>query len=305
VATLAQELHDMREIVQHALEQARPLINARGHHLTIHLPEQPASVYGDCTRLVQIVTNLLNNAAKYTPPGGLITLEMSASETLVELIVRDNGIGMGPELVLSAFELFAQAARTADRSQGGLGLGLALVRSLVELHGGQVRAASKGAGEGSQFTVQLPRLAHSVVDEPQQEQPCAGRPDASVLHVLVVDDNTDAANLLGMLLEAEGQVADICYDPFEALHKITARRYDACLLDIGLPGMDGRQLARHIRERYPSAPPVLVAVSGYGQAHDKSAAFEAGFDHYLVKPIGGLNLTELVTRILEKQPLKP
>ncbi|MES2899871.1 MAG: PAS domain-containing protein [Pseudomonadota bacterium] len=292
---------DMKAVLAAAIEQVRPLIEARSHAIDVHIAAGALCVEGDEKRLVQIVANLLNNAAKYTPPGGVITLEMVAGEALVELSVCDNGIGMTPELVLGAFELFSQAARSADRSQGGLGLGLALVRSLVELHGGQVRAASKGPGCGSQFTVQLPRLAHAVA-EMQQVAVSDDAHGLTKLRVLVVDDNMDAANLLGMLLEAEGQVADVCYDPLDALQKLSRQSYDACLLDIGLPGMDGRQLARHIRTHYSTHPPVLVAVSGYGQAHDKSAAFEAGFDHYLVKPIGGLHLTELLTRILDSRP---
>lgn len=296
---LARDPVDMKQVLAAAIEQVRPLIEARSHAIEVKIAAGSQTVEGDEKRLVQIVANLLNNAAKYTPPGGCITLDMSATEELVELQVIDNGIGMAPDLVVSAFELFAQAARTADRSQGGLGLGLALVRSLVELHGGQVRATSKGAGQGSVFTVQLPRMTHTHVDElPPEQLPASAQ--GGQLRVLVVDDNVDAANLLSMLLEAEGQLTDICYDPFEALHKIAACRYDACMLDIGLPGMDGRELARQVRRRYPSAPPVLVAVSGYGQAHDKSAAFEAGFDHYLVKPVGGLHLTELLTRLLDE-----
>ncbi|MES3024298.1 MAG: PAS domain-containing protein [Pseudomonadota bacterium] len=293
---------DMKAVLMAAVEQVRPLNEARGHRLSLRLPERALTVEGDEKRLVQIIANLLNNAAKYTPPGGLIDLEVEAADEQILLCVRDNGIGMAPELVASAFELFAQAARTSDRSQGGLGLGLALVRRLAELHGGRVRAASKGIGLGSQFTVHLPLLRLTETAAARTDG-AAGAAAPARLQVLVVDDNVDAAIMLGMFLEAAGHEVDVCHEPHAALKRIGARRFDACLLDIGLPGMDGNELARRIRSASTGAVPALIAISGYGQAHDRAVALEAGFDHYLVKPVGALSLQELLAQITERAAL--
>ncbi|PWF54934.1 PAS domain-containing protein [Massilia glaciei] len=293
---------DMKAVVMAAVEQVRSLNEARGHRLSLKLPARALTVEGDEKRLVQIVANLLNNAAKYTPPGGAIDLEVEAGEERILLRVRDNGIGMAPELVDSAFELFAQAARTSDRSQGGLGLGLALVRRLAELHGGRARAASKGPGHGSEFTVHLPLLRGAAGATGAADGAAGAAPQAR-LQVLVVDDNVDAATMLGLFLETSGHEVDVCHEPRAALERIGARRFDACLLDIGLPGMDGNELARQIRVASPGAVPALIAVSGYGQAHDRAVALEAGFDHYLVKPVGALSLQELLAQIAGRSAL--
>ncbi|MFP5390051.1 MAG: ATP-binding protein [Gammaproteobacteria bacterium] len=286
---------DVGGVVMAAIEQARPLIDARNHQLHAHVEPGPLTVMGDEKRLVQILVNLLNNAAKYTLPGGRIDVSARADGADVLIEVRDNGIGMSAELVTSAFELFAQAARASDRAQGGLGLGLALVRRLVELHGGQVRAFSEGEGYGSRFAVRLPLLASAAV--PASPDPLAAAAGPIRLRVLIVDDNIDAATVLGAFLEAAGHDVDVSYEPHAALRKVRRQAYDVCLLDIGLPGMDGHTLARRIRAECPAPAPVLIAVTGYGQSHDRSAALAAGFDHYLVKPVEALNLTALLAQI--------
>ena len=290
---------DMKAVAAAAIEQVRPLIEARGHALATVVAPEALTVEGDEKRLVQIAANLLNNAAKYTPPGGHLELQLASAGAQVVLTVRDDGIGMPPDLVAGAFELFAQAARSSDRSQGGLGLGLALVRSLVELHGGKVRAFSKGAGCGSQFVVELARLqpADSQLLAPGTEGGGTGAAACHGLQVLVVDDNVDAASMLAMFLEMGGHSVTVCHDPLEALAKAAAQRFDVGLLDIGLPGMDGNELARRIRSGGGPHRPALIAVSGYGQAHDRDKALQAGFDHYLVKPVATLSLQDLLSRI--------
>jgi len=242
-----------------------------------------------------VFANLLNNAAKYTPPGGEIDLDVGVDAGQLQLEVRDNGIGMSADLVARAFELFSQAARSSDRAQGGLGLGLALVRRLVELHGGQVRAYSRGEGQGSRFVVRLPLLM-GAAGTPSVAGTRAPAADAPGLSVLIVDDNVDAGTVLGAFLATSGHRVDVCHDPYEAITLAGKRAYDVCLLDIGLPGIDGHELARRIRALAGTPRPLLVAVTGYGQSHDRSAALAAGFDHYLVKPVGAIDLHALIAQ---------
>ncbi|QBE62233.1 ATP-binding protein [Pseudoduganella lutea] len=241
LVTLETSLQDVKTVVANAVEQVRPLIESHRHHLTIDLDPSPACVMGDAKRLVQILTNLLNNAAKYTPAGGRIALRTRVDDGHVLVEVEDNGIGIAPELLPRVFELFAQAERTPDRAQGGLGLGLALVRSLAELHGGSVHGASSGAGQGSTFTVCLPRAAERR-DQEEREQIQAMPAARSGLSVMVVDDNVDAAEMLALLLEASGYRVAAVHDPLVALERSRTLRPDVCLLDIGLPGMDGNEL---------------------------------------------------------------
>ncbi|MGZ3182032.1 MAG: ATP-binding protein [Telluria sp.] len=286
---------DAKRILAHAVEQVRPLIEARGHRLAVHSPPGSAYVCGDHKRLVQVVTNLLTNAAKYTPNGGAIVLRLDIEDSRVIIQVEDTGIGMTHNLLDHAFELFTQAERNADRSQGGLGIGLALVRSLVELHGGSVQAASAGPGLGSTFTVVLPR--YELVPEPavpaQHGQRAPGR--AAGKNVLIVDDNVDAAEMLGAFVTALGHHVRMAHDGAGALALAREAPADLCLLDIGLPDMDGYELARRLRAEPATASSTLVAVTGYGQEKDRRAATEAGFDHYLVKPVSNDKLAELLT----------
>jgi PAS domain S-box-containing protein len=272
---------DMGEVVADAAEQVRPLIEQRRHTLALQLDGGAVRVNGDHKRLVQVLVNLLGNAAKYTPDGGRIELAMHATPETVTLSVRDNGIGMSPELVRDAFDLFHQGERTADRAQGGLGIGLALVRSLVGQHHGEVTADSAGPGQGSTFVVRLPR-ARTVAGGEAGEAPASPR---SQLRILVVDDNVDAAQMVGMLLEALGNAVAVAHDPFSALDCASEGAFDAFILDIGLPGMDGHTLARRIRELPRTGGATFIALTGYGQEQDRQASAAAGFHHHFVKPV--------------------
>ena len=297
LAQLDNSALDMRHVVADAVEQANPVIQSRHHHLALHMPPHMPKVFGDEMRLVQVVVNLLNNAAKYTPEGGNISLKIEVQETELVLEVQDSGIGMAPELVNQVFDLFTQAERTSDRASGGLGLGLALVRSLVELHGGSVYAASEGTSKGSRFTVVLPRMHEKPMDAVQSER----RPDAQSqpkpLKILIVDDNVDAAAMLNMLLEASGHQVFAEHEAQRALARASIELPDVCLLDIGLPDMDGHELARRLRARPETANTVLIAVTGYGQENDIENSLAAGFNHHLTKPVDIGKLTSLLSEI--------
>lgn len=288
---------DIRHIVTDAVEQATPLMQSRRHHLVLHLPRDTTMVMGDKKRLVQVIANILNNAAKYTSEGGNILLKTDIREAHVQIDVDDNGIGMAPDLAEHAFDLFAQAERTSDRSAGGLGLGLALVKSLVQLHGGTVACHSQGIGQGSTFSVCLPRLPvpeciheHSYNDRFKQQ---GARP----LRILIVDDNVDAASMLAMLLEASGHHVMVEYGSRQALVRAKMEAPDVCLLDIGLPEIDGNELAQRLRALPETARSVLVAVTGYGKEQDRKRTLAAGFDHHLVKPVETKKLTEILHRV--------
>jgi signal transduction histidine kinase/CheY-like chemotaxis protein len=276
---------DLREVLQDAVEQVSPLIHARRHDLVLELPPQATPVLGDKKRLVQVVANLLNNAAKYTPEGGRLAVRAGAQGGRACIEVSDNGIGMAPELTGRVFELFAQAERSADRSLGGLGLGLALVKSLVELHGGTVGCESAGLGQGSRFFACLPCLAGNAAPQDARENAPAAAQEPAPLRVLVVDDNVDAAVMLAMLLEVAGHEVMVEHDARAALARAHAARPRVCLLDIGLPEMDGKELARRLRADAATRDAMLVAVTGYGQDSDREQIMAAGFDHHLVKPV--------------------
>jgi signal transduction histidine kinase/ActR/RegA family two-component response regulator len=297
LAQLDNRALDMRHVVADAVEQANPVIQSRHHHLTLHMPPHMPKVFGDEMRLVQVIVNLLNNAAKYTPEGGNISLKIEVQEAHLVLEVEDSGIGMAPELVTHVFDLFTQAERTSDRASGGLGLGLALVRSLVELHGGSVYAASEGTSKGSRFTVVLPRMHEKPMDAVQSKR----RPDAQSqpkpLKILIVDDNVDAAAMLNMLLEASGHQVFAEHEAQRALARASIELPDVCLLDIGLPDMDGHELARRLRARPETAHAALIAVTGYGQKDDIENALAAGFNHHLTKPVDIRKLTSLLSEI--------
>jgi PAS domain S-box-containing protein len=294
LVTLSRSPQDLKSIVANAVEQVRPIITARRHHLGIDLTAAPAMVLGDRNRLVQVVANLLNNAAKYTPDGGAIELRLTVGDGHAELAVSDNGIGIAPELQAQVFDLFSQAERTADRSQGGLGLGLALVKSLIGLHGGEVECSSAGPGAGSRFTVRLPSLpAESGMIE-RRRRPREPKASAASLRIMVVDDNADAATMLAMFLETLGHEVAVEHDPVRALERVRGIAPDACILDIGLPGMDGHELARRLRALPETADILLIAATGYGREHDHAAALAAGFDHHLVKPVDTKRLSELL-----------
>ena len=297
LVTLEKTKLDAKRIFHDAVEQVRPLIEARRHRLAVHTPPDSAFVLGDIKRLVQVVTNLLTNAAKFTPEGGEIVLSMEVDGSNVKIAVSDNGVGMTPELQARAFELFAQAARTSDRSQGGLGIGLALVKSLMELHGGGVTVHSDGAGKGCRFVVYLPHLSEkesSTNDEPQALNPAA---PGKALRVMIVDDNADAAEMLAALIEALGHQVIVEHHPRRAIERVASEVPDVFLLDIGLPDIDGNDLSRRLRMHPETEDATLIAVTGYGQESDRERSSAAGFDHHLVKPIDLTTLSSILSTI--------
>jgi PAS domain S-box-containing protein len=275
---------DFSSIVSHAVETATPLIEAKGHRLTVRLPAEPVYLQGDPTRLAQIVANLLNNAAKYTEPGGMIALTAQRDGAELMLRVADTGIGLSAEMVPRVFDLFTQADLSLDRTQGGLGIGLTLVRNLVELHGGNVGVRSEGLGRGSEFTVRLPAQDRAPAISPEVPPP-AQQPADEILRVLVVDDHRDSAVSLARLLKSWGHHARAAHDGETAIEAASADRYDVILLDIGLPGMNGYEVAARIREMPGGDDVVLVALTGYGQEQDVSRSEAAGFDRHVVKPV--------------------
>jgi signal transduction histidine kinase/CheY-like chemotaxis protein len=284
LVTLDETLLDARQVVTAAVEQVRPLVDVRRHRVTIQMTHEPAFVHGDQKRLVQILANVLNNAAKYTPEGGDIVVAMDTDNDTVRYTVSDNGIGIDPHMLAHVFDLFAQAERSSDRSQGGLGIGLALVRNLVALHGGRVAAASDGIGKGSRFTITLPRVAAPASGAASIQNGIAPAP-AHSLRLLVVDDNDDAGQMLGLFLEAAGYEVTVVQSARAALECARTDPPDACLLDIGLPDMDGNALARQLRLMPQMASATLVAITGYGQEADRARTTDAGFDHHFVKPV--------------------
>ncbi len=285
---------DLKRVVADAAEQVRPLVEARRHALALHLAAEPAWVEGDHKRLVQVLANLLGNAAKYTPEGGRLELAMTVTQEQVTIGVADNGIGIAPDLLPTVFDLFSQAERTPDRAQGGLGLGLALVKSLVELHGGSVSAESAGQAAGSCFTVRLPRRALPAERKADVPDAPAAAPAAG-FEVLVVDDNVDAATTIAMLLESGGYRTTVLHDPAEALLRAQSGSFGACVLDIGLPGMDGHELARRLRALPGTAQALMLAVTGYGQ-REAAPQESSAFDHFLVKPADPAQLFALLAR---------
>jgi signal transduction histidine kinase len=277
--TLQKEPLELMAIVARAIETTRPATNARGHRLRVVMPEEPIRIRGDLTRLVQVFSNLLNNAAKYTPPGGQIAVTAKARDTEVELRVQDNGVGMAPELLPRVFDLFSQADQSIERSDGGLGVGLALVRCIVELHGGRVEALSDGPGAGSEFVVRLPLLDEASIE---REAPAATIP-VNPTRILIVDDNRDAAESLAALLRSDGHQAATAFNGYEALAAVQSHKPQVVLLDIGLPGMNGYEVAQRLREAGSTAR--LIALTGYGQPEDRERTQRAGFHEHLTKPL--------------------
>jgi len=275
---------DLKDVLADAIEQVRPLIEKHDHRLVLESMPAPLLVVGDRKRLVQVMTNLLSNAAKYTLEGGRIEVRLSTRGALIDVAIRDDGIGMSPELIASAFDLFSQGTRGLDRSQGGLGIGLALVRSLLKLHGGEVTAASDGPGCGSTFRVTLPLSARSGVAAPAigTDAP-QGNPAA--LRIGVVDDNEDAAVTLALLLETLGHTVSVAHSARDALASLPLFEPDVCLLDIGLPEMNGFELARALRAKPGTDHAILIAVTGYAQEKDRAEARAAGFHDLFAKPV--------------------
>jgi PAS domain S-box-containing protein len=283
---------DVNRVLSGGVEIARPMIEENNHRLTLHPLIQPAIVQGDFTRLVQVIGNLLNNAAKYTPAGGEILLSAEKREGWVAIRVADNGMGIAPELLPHVFELFTQAPRPPDRGAGGLGIGLSLVHKLVDLHGGSVEAKSDGPQKGSQFTIRLPVSAvmHEVRVADESPAPGARR------RILVVDDNRDAADSMATLLRMQGHDVHVAYDGSTGVSLALAHPFDLAFVDIGLPGMDGHGVAQRLRQHGEAAGMLLVALTGYGRDEDRFLSREAGFDHHLVKPVQWELLEQLVRK---------
>ncbi|MFN3653537.1 MAG: response regulator [Armatimonadota bacterium] len=305
---LRKEPLDLVAVVQRAVETTGPLIDGRQHELHVELPESPICLEADPTRLEQILANLLNNAAKYTEPGGTIWLAVrtipEGDQEWAEVRVRDTGIGMHPELLPRIFELFTQSERSLDRSEGGLGIGLALVRNLIQLHGGTIHATSQGPGTGSEFVVRLP----VIVSNPQSGEDCAPRVTIAGgeggRRVLLVEDNTDAAETLVEMLELWGHEVEVAHNGVTGIEMAARYRPQVVLLDIGLPGMDGYEVARRLRQLHQNGGKkktsakngemLLVALTGYGQAEDRHRSAEAGFDLHLTKPVDPAELQRLL-----------
>jgi signal transduction histidine kinase/ActR/RegA family two-component response regulator len=287
----------LEAVLQAALETSRPLIEAARHNLTLNMPQTPVYVFGDLTRLAQIFSNLLNNAAKYTPSGGRITLSASAVNGEAVIEVRDTGVGITAEALPNIFEMFTQANR--DRGLApGLGIGLALVHVLTEMHGGTVTAESAGLGTGSSFTVRLPVLQVSEIEHSGVGTRAA--PAAVVRRrVLVADDNLDAAESLAMLLTMMGHEVRAAHDGEQAVEQAEKFRPDLILMDVGMPTLDGLQAATRIRSMEWGASPVIVALTGWGQDADRKRSKDAGCDVHLVKPLDFDRLTVLLTQLAQ------
>lgn len=283
--TVQPEQVALSTLCQRAVEASEPLINARQQQLSLDLPTQPLVIDGDVVRLSQVLSNLLNNASKFTPTHGQISLSARLEGPHVRICVKDNGEGIDPAFLPHMFDLFAQGDQALDRSQGGLGIGLTLVRHLVELHGGQVRAFSEGPGRGAELSVYLPaRVAQTASELPPVLPLLQVPPGAGQLRVLVVDDLLASAETMKVLLESEGYVVDIATDGMSALDKVPEFLPEVVILDIGLPGMSGFEVAQQMRQLPETRAALLIALTGYGEAESRMRSKKAGFDHHVVKP---------------------
>jgi CheY-like chemotaxis protein len=282
---------DLRAVLHSAIEATRPLVDERRHALIVDFARLPVWTDADFTRLAQVFANLLNNAVKFTPPGGLIRVSATAAEGWAVAAVSDNGIGIDPLLLPGVFEMFTQLQPRSDRTHGGLGIGLTLVRRLVELHGGTVEAHSEGEGRGACFTVRLP-LARPADSERAPAH--AERAAAAGCRILVAEDNHDAAEMMRVMLEVKGHDVRIAHDGVEAVALAESFKPHIAFLDIGMPRMDGYEAARRIRERLQHRV-TLVALTGWGQDDDRRRSHEAGFDHHLTKPPEPEQLDQLIS----------
>jgi signal transduction histidine kinase len=311
---LTREAVELDGLIARAVETVHPLLNERRHELTLELPELGVKIFGDPTRLTQAIANVLGNAAKYTDSGGKIALSAAAKQADVEIHIRDNGIGIRPEMLPYVFELFTQLDRNDGRTQGGLGIGLALVRQLVHMHGGSVSAASDGPGRGSEFVIRLPILRENAeaVSEPAHTRTEApvGRDMTAVVaplvaagaermarRILIADDNNDALESLATLLQLNGHEVFTATNGGTALQCAERQRPEVALLDIGMPILDGYEVAKRIRQQPWGQRITLVALTGWGQDSDRRRSREAGFDSHLVKPLDLETLTDLLARL--------
>lgn len=299
---LQSEILDLKQVVVSAIEQARPLVESRGHEQRLVMTSLPAFVKGDKTRLVQVVANLLNNASKYTPQGGGITIALDVNDSAASIDVSDNGSGIAPALLPHIFDLFTQGERTPDRIQGGLGLGLSLVKNIILLHGGTVTAHSDGPGKGSRFSISIPLEMDACKPVDALVSADALIAAAVPLRIMIVDDNVDAAQLLATLLESFGHQVSVAESSACTLSSPFKAEIQVFILDIGLPGMDGFALARCLREDASTRDALLIALTGYGQAHDRVLTKAAGFEHHFVKPI---DIDALVSVFNDAQRVSP
>ncbi len=301
LTSLDKERVDLASVIARAVANTSPLVQLRRHQLSLSLPPGPLPVEGDATRLEQIISNLLSNAARYTEPGGSIWLSLRREEGQAVIRVRDSGAGISAELLPRIFDMFTQGERPLDRSQGGLGVGLTLARRLAELHGGSIEAASDGAGRGSEFIVRLPALVElSGLEVAKEESPPAELSTDNAPRVLLVEDNVDAAAMLYELLVLLGYRVHVAHDGPSALELADQHRPDVVLLDIGLPGMDGYEVAQQLRKDARNQGLLIVALTGYGQESDRRRSREAGFDHHLVKPVDVDELDKVIAMGCER-----
>ena len=288
---------ELQRVVRDAIDLSRPLLDKAQHVLEVQVPDEPLLLHGDGVRLTQVFSNLLNNAAKYTPRAGHIAVVARRDGEHAVVEVRDDGIGIAPEMLDSIFDMFVQASGTTKSAQGGLGIGLTLVKSLVELHGGSVSVASDGLGRGAQFSVRLPmRASAATLTQPAPATPATAAPHAAL--TLVVDDNRDAADTLAEFIQALGHTVIVAYSGQDALRVLANTQPALAILDIGMPGMDGCALAQHIRHDPAHAGMLLIALTGWGQPRDRERTSAAGFDHHLVKPLD----VDALVKILQALP---
>jgi CheY-like chemotaxis protein len=293
--TLRQERVSLATALEAAIETVAPALAGKEHRLTTNMPDEELFVTGDSVRIAQVLGNLLSNAVKYTPREGDILIDVRQSDDDVQIIVRDNGVGMSAETIPSIFDPFMQSPSSLERSEGGLGIGLPLARTLVELHGGHIEAFSAGVGHGSEIIVRLPLARQAQTELPAPDVPVAvPQGTSAALRLLLVDDNVEAATLLSMVLESDGFEVRVAHEAQHALEIAADFEPAVILLDLGLPGMDGFQLAREMRKQAVTANALLIAVTGYGQATDRQRSQEAGFDHHFVKPVSADEIGRVV-----------
>ncbi len=287
---LQKQPHDLMNIVEHAVEIAQPIIDAQGHRLVLNAPHRSLPIEADAVRLSQAIANLLMNAAKYTEKAGQIFVTIAAEDDRAVLRVRDEGVGIEPDLLPRIFDLFVQGERALARSQGGLGIGLALVKRLVELHGGTVTAFSDGRGKGSEFVIRIPMTFAYATEKKAAESTS----DGHARNVLVVDDNVDSAECIGTMLRLNGHQVQVVHDGFAAVEVAKDQKPDVILLDIGLPGRDGYEVARILRNDSDFRKTKIVAVTGYGGDEDRLRSKESGMDLHLTKPVNPQHLEEII-----------
>jgi len=288
---------ELASVLRNALETSQPLMAEHRHEVVSRIPAQPIILRGDLTRLSQVFWNLLNNAAKYTEPGGRIVLDVRPGDGHVEVSVKDTGIGIPPDMLARVFDIFTQVDRSLEKSQGGLGIGLSIAKRLVEMHGGSIVARSEGHGRGSEFVVRLPaRIGASL--RPSADASFAAAAPRVRHRILVADDNADSASTLSLMLEVLGNEVFVAHDGVEALDLARRHRPQAILLDIGMPRMNGYDACARIREQPWGREPLIVALTGWGQEEDKNRSKAAGFDRHLVKPVE----PAMLEKILEALP---